>query len=155
AAMQLEDASKTVGDLLVEKGFVDDHALAETMSMQTGLPRVEVRAAEVDKSLVTKEMLRSCAENGFFPVRREGGSIQVAFCDPQQPMSRASAERLWGRYLLPAIATRREIHDAVMFYELALRPRPAAASNDSAVVRAINTMITDALRDDATGIHIE
>ncbi len=64
-------------------------------------------------------------------------------------------EGIFGQNLIPAIATDRAITSAIAFYERSMREGPTKVTSDNAVVRLVDAMIADAIRDDASDIHIE
>jgi type IV pilus assembly protein PilB len=159
AALELQATrpdKKKLGDILLEYRFIEDYKLAQVLSLQCGMPHVELRFTEVEKGLVNKETLKRCREHLFFPVRKHEGKVVVGFFDPLDSQNLAAAERLFGKNIVPAVATRGIILGAISFFERGLREAETpAVSSDSAVVRLINVMLGDALRDGASDIHIE
>lgn len=158
AALNLQKAnkgSKKLGEVLIEHRFIDATRLAEVLAYQLGMPYVEPRLAEIDRTLLSKDALRWCNEHTFIPIRKHEGRVLVAFGDPLDGKGRESAERLFSKRLMPAIATAATIRDALAFYERGAQEARATVTDDNTVVGLVNTMFLDALRDSASDIHIE
>jgi type IV pilus assembly protein PilB len=158
AALNLQKSSngkKKLGEILIDSRFIDAYKLAEVLAFQLGMPYLEPSFTEIDKSLLSKEGMRWYNEYTFMPIRKQDGSVLVAFSDPLDRKGRECAERLFGKNLLPAIATRQAIHDALTFYERGTQETRATVSDDSTVVGLVNTMLLDALRENASDIHLE
>ncbi len=152
--MQAGDSAKRkLGEILIEGRFIEDSNAAEVLSIQLGIPQVDLKSCETDRTLVNPGTLRTCIDNGFLPVRREAGHVLVAFCDPTDKKSRNHAERLFGSDLIRAVTTRQSFLDATAGYERAMQA--AVAAVETGAVRMVDEMFTDALRDGASDIHIE
>jgi type IV pilus assembly protein PilB len=150
-----EGAGKRLGEILVERRLIDSQKLSEVLAIQCGLAHIELRFNDVDKKLLTKDVYRSCCDKAFVPVRKEDGHTVVAFADPTDTKGRTLAARLFGQDLIPAIAGWRAISDVLATYERGLKEHQMATATDSVVVRFVESMFSDAIREEASDIHIE
>jgi type IV pilus assembly protein PilB len=158
AALNLQKADKArkkLGEILIEHHFIDAHQLAEVSAYQLGMPYVEPRFTDIDKTLLTKEVLRRATEYAFMPLRKQDGRVLVAFGDPLDHQGRECAERLFGKSLLPAITTEQAIRDVLNACERGGQGDQIMVTDENTVVGLVNTMFMDALRENASDIHIE
>jgi len=148
-----ESGKRKLGEILIEGRFIEDSKIAEVLSLQFGIPQVDLRSCETDRTLVTTSTLKTCVENSFIPVRREGGRVLVAFCDPTDRKSRTTAERLFGADLIRTVTTRQAFLEASASYERGLQV--AVAAVETGAVRMVEDLFGDAMREGASDIHIE
>ena len=157
AALRIQETDAThrkIGTILIEGGFIEDKWLAEVLSIQLGIPQVELRAGDLDRSLATTSAFKASIQNGFIPVRRDAQGTVVAFCDPTDRKSRTYAERFFGSNIIPTVITRQLFQEAVVGYERGLQASEAEVG-DNGVVRTVDEIFGDALREGASDIHIE
>jgi type IV pilus assembly protein PilB len=177
-ALQLQPASgKRLGDLLVELGLVDSRDLVTALSEQSGVPLADLgsRSPEPDAlALLSSTLARSL---GAIPLSiGPNGVLDVAVSDVNPGLAEDVA-RAVGRSVRLLLATpaeiRRSIDQAyralsdvenqVKLFSATVEQRAsqqradvsAGASEDAPVVRIVNMIITQALRDRASDVHIE
>lgn len=147
---------KMLGDIIVEKGFIEERRLTEVLSFQLGFPVAELEFRKLDRKLFAKAPFEVFRDELFVPyaVDEEGG-VMVAFANPLEKYSRLSAEKLFGRRLKPAIATRTAILSAIASAQKSSGSDDAAAPDESTVVGMINKLFDDAMTQGASDIHVE
>ncbi|HYR43740.1 MAG TPA: ATPase, T2SS/T4P/T4SS family [Terriglobia bacterium] len=146
---------KRLGEILIERRFIDSEKLSEVLAIQCGISQIELRFGDIDKKLLTKEAYRACCNHVFVPIHRKDGHAVVAFADPTDDKSRTVAARLFGQDLIPAIASWRAINEVLSAYERGTKEQQTASANDSEVVRFVENMFSDAVKEGASDIHIE
>jgi type IV pilus assembly protein PilB len=154
AAQAHAKEKKKLGEVLIESHLISEHKLTEVLADYLGFPHIEPRLAEIDKSLLKRVKLKSCLECSFIPVSLEEGAIIVAFGDPLDATHRAVASQMLGTEVIPAIARKTLIKEALLAYERGAQQN-TLGSDERTAITLVNTLVQDALRLGASDIHIE
>ncbi len=146
---------KMLGDIIIEKGFIEERRLVEVLSFQLGFPVAELEFRKLDRKLFAKAPFEVFRDELFVPYATDDeGAVLVAFANPLETYSRLSAERIFGRTVKPAIATRNAILAAVASAQKSAGSE-SAAPDESTVVGMINKLFDEAMTLGASDIHIE
>ncbi|MEY2420215.1 MAG: type pilus assembly protein PilB [Acidimicrobiaceae bacterium] len=176
AALADQAASgKRIGQLLLDTGLISDTALAQALATQLGLELADLGQSKPDPAAVAMlpEAVARAAQ--AIPIHDEGGAIAVAMADPTLEAVEAVKAALGreAKFLLaPASQVRRALDGAyratedvsrlVQAFEASTSVRASTAEVDAAdlradapVVKVVNSIVTQALRDRASDVHIE
>jgi type IV pilus assembly protein PilB len=164
-----------LGEYLIERGLVSEAALTATVGRQRGLHLVDLRDVQPQPSatsLLTEADARALLA---IPLTVHDQFVEVAIAVPVDGLP-AKLVALIGRPVLLSLATRSDILRAIgssyralagvdselraFAAQYTIRPEAArtdaaAAADDAPVVRVVQLIITQALRDRASDIHIE
>jgi type IV pilus assembly protein PilB len=174
ALLQQDASGKRIGTLLVELGALEEHELVEVLGEQLNLAIVDlgVDTPEDDAvALLPESMARAHTAIPMFVTEK---TLVIAVADPTpevlQQLS-TSAGRHVTLVIGPASEIRRAIDTSyrsltgidefVTAFEKSNTVRKAAAltsesaQDDAPVVQVVNKIITQALRDRASDVHIE
>ncbi|HBA87307.1 MAG TPA: secretion system protein E [Geobacter sp.] len=146
---------KMLGDIFIEKGFIEERRLIEVLSFQLGFPVAELEFRKPDRKLFAKAPFETFRDGLFVPYESQDGVVSVAFANPLEKRSRENAERLFGKELKPAIASRKSILTAIVAAQKQAGNDDVAAPDESTVVGMINKLFDDAMTQGASDIHIE
>ena len=175
ALLQQSASGKRIGALLVELGLIDErdvtHALAEQLRMEmVDLGRM---VPEPDAlALLPESVARSLVA---IPMAIVGGQVEIAVADPSDPEVADRLRQATGQQLRLLIAPPTEIRRAIdnsyralagidsqiKAFEATASARKVEAvvtqsvSEDAPVVKVVNMIVTQGLRDRASDIHIE
>ena len=176
ALLQQETSGKRIGALLVELGDIDERKLTDVLGKQLKIPVIDLRTTEPDAetaALMPEAVARSLTA---IPVHQQDGRVAVAVADPlDERLVDGLREGLSADRVLLTLAApsdiRRAIDNAyralagvdrlIEAFEVTDSVRRAADeptatfTDDAPVVQVVNLMITQALRDRASDIHIE
>ena len=179
ALLQQTGTGKRLGALLVDAGAITDRQLAETLAEQLQLPLAELRNDRPEAEAVAKLPEHVARELVAVPLRFEGGALQVVVADPTPETLRLLREttRL---EIVPLIAPHSDVVrvieatyralDAIQSQVQAFSAHdslrrtvaPVAAATvadggdtEAPVVKIVNLLIAQALRDRASDIHLE
>ncbi|MDP3713678.1 MAG: GspE/PulE family protein [Mycobacteriales bacterium] len=175
ALLQQSASGKRVGSLLVELGALDARALAEVLADQMGLALVDLgeESPEPDAAALLDESI--ARSHGCIPMMLlDGGGLVVAVADPTSELAQLLANST-GREITLVVAPADEIRhsidatyrsltgidDVVKAFEATAATRKTvaltseSAQDDAPVVQVVNKIITQALRDRASDVHIE
>ncbi len=163
-----------LGRILVEEGFVKETDLVKTLARHIGLEFVSLDEVSIDPSataLVPEALARRYAAIpiGF----DEDGSLLVAMADPANVLAIDDIRAITGMDVRPKVATRTEVEDAISRMaqfddavsdlgellddaaEVEDLGALEASVDEAPVVKLVNTIITRAINERASDIHIE
>jgi type IV pilus assembly protein PilB len=174
ALLQQSASGKRLGGLLVELGALQESELASALSEQLGLPYADLRKIvpqEPAIALVPESIARS---HSLIPIRTTDAGLEVAMADP---MDREGIERVAeaaGLAVVAVVAPASDIQRAIdrsyralsaierhveAFLQTEALTADTLAEREAAdiapVVQVLNLIITQAVRDHASDIHIE
>jgi type IV pilus assembly protein PilB len=172
-------SGKRLGHLLVELGLLPERTLVEVLAEQLGMSVADLRRVDVDPEVVAllpeEDARRLCA----IPLRREGVRIDVAVADPlgedlltslietlESPVRlllapKSDVERAIETSYTPTA----DLGDALRVFEARMEERRAQLATESTaqttvdenapVVKVVNLILEQAVRDRASDVHIE
>ena len=175
ALLQQGASGRRVGEQLVELGAVDSRLLAEVLAEQYGLPLVDLRKETPSPDAVALLPGTFARAHRCVPVRLEDGLLQVVLADPSDELFDLLASTTGTRVrfgVAPLGEVRRTIDNTyrsmgdiqrqVQAFEAsgaaAVRrsvSRTEVQGDDAPVVQVVNLLITQALRDRASDVHVE
>ena len=177
--LQQSSSGKPLGTLLVETGLLQESALAEALAEQFSLPMADLRREDPEPD--APKALSESVARGLVAMPLgvcDDGSIEVAIADPRDHVRREVAQAV-GKPVTFVVATAGDIRRTIDRSYRALghidglvaqfkateqgrAKQPAAraadapvTAEDAPVVQVVNMIITQALRDRASDIHIE
>ncbi|WP_234800809.1 GspE/PulE family protein [Luteitalea pratensis] len=153
AAQQAAGGKKRLGEILVESRVMSEHRLTEVLADLLGLPLLEPRVADIDRVLLARMNLRRAQECALIPVSQAGGRVTVAFADPLDATHRMAAEQMFGGNVVPAIARRSLVVEALAAFERGLRAN--AVPTEHTAMQIVVDLIREALETGTSDIHIE
>jgi type IV pilus assembly protein PilB len=164
-----------LGQLLIERGLISDAALARALAEQFGLPLADLAHVQLDSTVTALLPEHVARAAQAVPLTSDDTGVEVVLSDPTWDARRKVAEAL-GRsvkfQVAPAGQVRRALDTAYRATENVDRlvaafeaARPARlASNDitltdaaasAPVVRVVDSIVTQALRERASDVHLE
>jgi len=146
---------KKLGDILVKYAFIEEHRLIEILASQLGFPFVIPEFSTIDRNLLQEVPLKVYAQHNFVPVAKEDGRILVAFADPLDLEDREAADHIFSRLVEPAIGPRQAIRETSDLFRRGLRRGEEAEADDSTIIGIVNSILDDAMQEQASDIHIE
>jgi type IV pilus assembly protein PilB len=171
------DRGTLLGETLVELGAMDERKLADALAEHLGLGSVDLRRERPDADAVARMPEQVARSLVAVPLRTRDGVLEIAVADPERAglhdeLARAANGPV--RLLVaPAAEVQRVIDQSyralasvarhVREFELTATSRSdapaalqqAADGQAAPVVRVVNLIVTQALRDRASDVHIE
>jgi type IV pilus assembly protein PilB len=176
-ALALEEQSRTgqtLGRLLIDASLVKETDLVSTLAAQLGLSFVDLGDYPVDKSAVGLVSDALSRRHLAIPIGFEGDRLVVAMADPSNVFAIDDIRHLTGRDVRAVVATRASIQTALDKYHrldndaeniTAQAAKDVEADDglanmrevveDAPIVKLVNVVITQAVADRASDIHIE
>jgi len=181
----LEEQKKRGGRLganLTKMGFIQEEELADFLSKQFGVPSINLSDFQIDTEVIKLVPEEQARKHVLIPINRAGATLVVAMADPSNMFAVSDIEFLTGYKVEVVVAPENAIIEAIDKYyqeagadldemlddfedlDIALGGEDEEdvnvtdlekASDDAPVVRLVNLILTDAIKKNASDIHIE
>ena len=170
---------QTVRQTLVRLKLLDPEVLAQLLSRELGIPRVELKSYLVDTSVLEVMPEALARKHRVLPLFKLGQTLTVATADPLNLVALDEIRLRTNLMVEPVVATEAEIAHALEEYygargrldemisdltqeKLGLRPGIAPEAKqlqglvtEPPIVRLVNFFLADAIRTRASDIHLE
>ncbi|CAB4620690.1 MAG: type II secretion system protein GspE [Actinobacteria bacterium] len=175
AVDQHQTLGRSLGRVLVDQGILSETQLVAALAQQIGLRFIDLSDFPVDGSALARIPGSVCRQHMAIPIGFEEGRIVVAMADPANVFAADDIRTISGYEVLPAVATRADVAAAIDRYyradsdlddlTTALEDADEATGDDLAglkevvedapLVKFVNLLITQAIQDRASDIHLE
>lgn len=179
---QLEEAlaiaaaqQKKLGQVLVEQGLISAVSLVTTLSAQLNVPMVDLKKYQISQEAVRLLPEEIARRYRIVPLTIESGSLLVATAEPQDMAALEDVRARIRMRVKPLLALESDIEEAIsrqyratgeierQISQFSGAATTAAASErvspelvaGSPVVRAVDLIISQAVKDRASDIHLE
>jgi len=166
---------ESLGRVLVEIGVLTEAQLVQALARQVGMEFVELTEYPVDRSAVALLPGNVCRRYTVLPIAIAEGQLVLAMSNPGNVLALDDVRAITGRTVLPVVATHddlvaaidrhcradEEIEDIASALEEShaeendLSAVGDAVEDDAPIVRFVNILVTQAIQDRASDIHIE
>jgi type IV pilus assembly protein PilB len=161
---------------LVEGGVVSESQVASARAAQLGLPFVDLTDYPIDQSAVSLVPVSLLRRHEVLPIGRDGDRLLLAMADPRDVLALDDIRAAVKMQARPVVAERSDLLAALGRFvrsdsELSeltvamveentstsadLVPVADQAEDDAPIVRFVNLLISQAIQDHASDIHIE
>jgi type IV pilus assembly protein PilB len=175
AAVEQDRLGRSLGRVLIDLGLVKEADLVAALARQVGLDYVDLGDHQIDPaaaSLVSDQVARRYR---VLPIGFEDSRLVVAMSDPSNVFALDDIRTITGLEVKPVVATAADIEAAIRKFgqfeqsaedfvteastaaddgQLDL-DQVEAAVEDAPIVKLVNLLITQAVNDRASDIHIE
>jgi len=181
----LEEQKKKGGRLganLTRLGFINEEELADFLSKQYEVPSINLADFEIDTEVISAVPEEQARKHNLIPINRAGATLVVAMADPSNMFAISDIEFLTGFKVEVVVAPENSIAEAIdRYYEAASESFDdmlddfedldialggddeddvnvtdlEKASDDAPVIRLVNLILTDAIKKQASDIHVE
>ncbi len=159
---------------LIDKGVITDSQLASARAAQSGLPFVELADYPIDRTAVSLVPATLCRRHDLLPIAVQGDRLLVAMVNPGDVFALDDV-RAATRMRVDAVVAERndlkaalnrfiradgELDELTTALEEENRPKDVVPvgdnfEDDAPIVRFVNLLISQAIQDRASDIHIE
>ncbi len=168
-----EQEGRPLGRVLVEQGLLTESQLVAALSEQIGLDFIDLAEASVDGSAVARVSAAVCRRHTVLPVGYDEGKLVLAMADPGNVFALDDVRQITGLDVRPVVATRDDLLAAIDRFcradgeldDLTTAMTDADEDDDlsqlteivedAPIVKYVNLLITQAIQDRASDIHIE
>jgi type IV pilus assembly protein PilB len=167
---EYDETGKPIGRILIEKGFLTEEDLLAVLADQAGFEFVDLTEHPVDPSAAALIPDSICRRYGLIAIGFNGDRLQVAMSDPQNVVARDDVKSVSGKEIEVVVAAPGAILEALDKLSRLDTDIEALAgeseeeedlaklkeiSEDAPAVRFVNMLISQAVQDRASDIHIE
>jgi type IV pilus assembly protein PilB len=154
------DNDVKLGQALLDLGFVTEEAVARTLSRQLQIPYVDLNKIVLDPEIVATIPESVARKNKLLAIGKRPGEILVALSDPLNIFAIDAASQHLKGTLVPCVAMESLLNAAIdqQYGSMAAMPGAGLAGgegDESEAVMAINDILIQAVRAEASDIHIE
>jgi type IV pilus assembly protein PilB len=164
---------RSLGKVLVDLGVLTESQLVVALATQIGMRFVDLSDHPVDISAVALVPEGVCRRHTALPIGYEDGKLVVAMADPANVFAVDDMRTVSGYEIRPVVATRPDVLEALNRYHRGDAQlddlttamdagrgddEPSAVTElveDAPIVKFVNLLITQAVQDRASDIHIE
>jgi type IV pilus assembly protein PilB len=165
---------RSLGRVLVDLGVVTESQLVAALAQQIGLAFVDLTEYPVDGSAVGSISAAVAKRHAALPIGYEDGRLLVAMADPANVFAVDDIRSITGREVRPVVATKADLLAAIDRFHRSdgyLEDLSTAIDvteddendlskvkeivDDAPIVKFVNLLITQAISDRASDIHIE
>ncbi len=177
-ALRKKEGKERVGQALIRLGFAKEDDVLRALSEQTRIPYLDLASVEIDPTLSNPGCMKTIFQRKVLPIDRNNGSMRVALSDPLDLEVLDDLRLLLKAKIQPVIARPSEIdrllkkhygvaadevHRMVnaakgeiqVIKETAAQADEKALAEDAGLVKFVNQIFTEAVRDRASDIHVE
>jgi len=174
AAAEQRRVGRSLGRILVELGMLAEGELLATLARQVGMRFVDLGSYPVDATAVTKLSEAMARRHLALPIGYEDGRLLVAMADPGNVVAVDDIRAVTGGDIRPVVATRADIVATLDRFHRHLDEVDELAASaagdaddaseladvrevveDAPIVKLVNLLISQAVQDRASDIHIE
>jgi type IV pilus assembly protein PilB len=165
---------RSLGRVLVDLGVLTEGQLVAALATQIGLKFVDLSDYPVDGSAVSRVPDMVCRRHNALPIGYEDGRLVVAMADPANVFAVDDIRSMTGMEVKPVVATKSDVIAAINRFhrgdaelddltmamdagsdELDDLSNVKEIVEDAPIVKFVNLLITQAIQDRASDIHIE
>jgi len=175
---------KRIADILIDLGYIDEEELLEAVGEQFGIPVQPELNGDVDAALTTKAPINFIREYYMVPFKHQNGVYYAAINDPANLLALDDLCLLLGGPVLPVLCKRSSIQKIIDSYFEQQGENAAEMidsitmgddeegkvhsldnieserdlldlANEAPIIKLINLLITGAIKDRASDIHLE
>ena len=174
AVEEQQRLGRSLGRVLVDLGILSESQLVAALATQIGMQFVDLTDYPVDGSAVSRVSDVVCRRHTALPIGYEDGRLVVAMADPANVFALDDIRSMTGYEVKPVVATKPDVLAAINKYHrgdaemddltMALDASKDEEDDlgkvkeiveDAPIVKFVNLLITQAIQDRASDIHIE
>src|SRR5450756_2087602 len=175
ALTEQSERGQSLGRVLVELGMLSEVQLVSALAAQVGMDFIELSDYPVDRVAVALLPAALCRRHTVLAVGFEDGALRLAMADPGNVVAVDDVRNMTGIQVRPVVATRDDLTQAIdrycrsdnemedlqsSFDETEAEKEDLSkvgdiVDDDAPIVRFVNLLITQAIQDRASDIHIE
>ena len=166
-------AGRSLGRVLVDTGILSEGQLVAALAAQIGMKFVDLSDYAVDGSAVSRVPATVCRRHHALPIGYEDGKLVVAMADPANVFAVDDIRAMTRMEVRLVVATKADVLAAINRYhrgddemdELTSAidttdenddlSKVKEITEDAPIVKFVNLLITQAIQDRASDIHIE
>ncbi|MGI5859096.1 MAG: GspE/PulE family protein [Tepidanaerobacteraceae bacterium] len=159
-------SDKRLDEVIIEEGFISDKEMTEILALNMGLARVNISKLYISPEVIKLVPEYLARKHTALPIKKDGNSLILALSDPFNIFAIDDIKIATGHDVQVVIATKKEIQRAIEMYYKSYTDIVINEMNDkyedleeeaerAPVINLVNTLIHQAVKKNASDIHIE
>jgi len=169
-----------LGSSLIKLGMIEESELTSFLSKQYGVPAINLSDIEIDKDVIALVPKEVAEKHNLIPINRSGSTISVAMSDPSNIFAVDDIKFITGYNVEVMVASEEAVKQAIERYysakisyeevmegfneeEIGVGEEEEdvdindleKSSAEAPVVKLVNLILIDAIKKNASDIHIE
>ncbi|HBF39248.1 MAG TPA: type II secretion system protein GspE, partial [Firmicutes bacterium] len=166
---------RPLGEIFVKKGYLSESILIEVLEFQLGIPHVILAKRRIDPEVLRLVPEQVARKYHVFPVEKQGNHLALGMLDPTNVAVFDELRLTLKMDIIPFIVIEDDLNRAINQYygvnssfqevfkdldiEIDEQTEPetdtSQAVDDAPIVRLVNLIITQAVKEHASDIHLE
>lgn len=172
AIRQQKTKRKKLGQLLIELGYTNAEQVQRALAIQLGVDFIDVRGTEFSDEQLSLLSSKFITSHNVLPFKRTGNRLYVVMGDPLNYSIIQSLELATDAIIQPLIGVDEDIKKVIYEHfgakqtaqqliadmeevDTKTKEEEEADVNDAPVVKLVNSILENAIREKASDIHIE
>jgi type IV pilus assembly protein PilB len=173
AEAEQRSSGRSLGRVLVDRGDVTEKDLVAALATQIGMPFVDLSDHEIDPRAATMVGDGTLRKHVVLPIGFEDGKLLLAMSDPSNVVAVDDVRTITKMDVKPVVATKDDVVAAIDKYASMVEDMEAmagdladgdddadltdlkAVTEEAPIVKFVNLLISQAVADGASDIHIE
>jgi len=174
-----------IGEVLIKMGLVSEKEILKTLSEQFGIPLIDMEHTKIKENIINIIPVTTARRYSIMPVKKAGNILTIAISDPTRAFDLKEISLITGCEIRAALTTEASINNAIERYyegshsmELNKFITDLGVENEGSVevieeedrkdiamlesdakqppvVKIVNHIFTEAIKENASDIHIE
>lgn len=158
-----------LGDALLLRGYITEQQLIEVLEVQLGIPHISLYGYPFETNLFSLVSKEAAMRNLLIPIKKDGDKLIVAMADPMDFFAIDDLRLSTGFQIDAVIATKDDIVRSInKYYDIEEEfddfldsggrdnsRDETITDEDSPIVRLVNQIISNAISQKASDIHID
>ncbi|MEE9333741.1 MAG: ATPase, T2SS/T4P/T4SS family [Granulosicoccaceae bacterium] len=157
-AQAKEEEPIKLGEILLSRRMIKPVDLTRVLASQLGYLSEETEIGQCEDELLSMVATKLAKRFNFLPIRRNGKNVVVALTDPNDQEARTEAARALGAPIEPLMISFSALQRALSALERQRKSKnedETKGSDTSTASGKINVILSEAIREGASDIHIE
>ncbi len=170
ALAQQKASGDRLGDILISNGLISQSDLVNVLSERLGIPKIGIEGLVIDPEVVNTISLKLARKYQVIALFKVNERLTVAMADPLNVVAIDEIRYQTGLTVTRVIATPTEINEAIAkYYSVAdnvdrviqdtaaasVANRDMAEGDETPVVRLVDVLLTEAIKQKASDLHVE
>ncbi len=180
ARTEARAGGRRLGAQITSLGYLDENDLTDFVAKQYGVPSIDLGEFEIDQAVIRLVPEDVANKHTVIPVNRAGSTLILATSDPSNIFALDDIKFLTGYNIQPVVAAEEAIRRAIdKYYDQSTSleevmgdfddsdidliaededidiDQLAKASEDAPVIKLVNLVLTDAIKKEASDVHVE
>ncbi|HIE12252.1 MAG TPA: type II secretion system protein GspE [Desulfotomaculum sp.] len=172
-----QETGERLGKILINLGYISEQDVVDILEHQLGIPQVSLSAVKLNPVLIESVPEQLICRHKAIPIKKEGKKLIVAMADPLNVVALDDLRLTTGLEIEPVLSSEKEIEAAIQRHfglpglekavleveapvvsqmeAVRLDEVEEEAADEAPVVRLANSIIIQAINEQASDIHIE